>query len=132
MAKVGATTTVTENLNDIVAYQESLIIDTYLFAVDATDGAIKKGTAVAIVTATGKAKVYDNSHSDGTETAVGIIAESVDVTTQEAVCAVIIEGYLHKDRLYHYAAGTETASLDAAAVTDLRGREYQNNLIKIG
>lgn len=132
MAKIGATTTVTESLNDILAVVEGSYLDTYVFAIDATDGLIEKGTVVGVVTASGEAKVYDNSHSDGTETAVGIINESIDTTIEKATASVIIKGFVRKDKCFHYAAGTKTASIDAAGVTDLNGRETQNNLLQIG
>lgn len=85
------------------------------------------GQVLGKVTASGKYKAYDATASDGSEVAVGILAEEVmvDSTGFGSKCLIIKSGVLFKDMLI---------GLDAAAITALKGSVSQEdgvNLIAI-
>ncbi|RLC36045.1 hypothetical protein DRH29_05310 [candidate division Kazan bacterium] len=71
---------------------------------------VSKGTVAGEVTATGKYKAYNNSASDGTETAKGIFL--ADASTDEVV-PLLVFGVVKE---------SEVTGVDSAAKTDLAGK----------
>lgn len=89
---------------------------------DYRDTLLRPGLLMGKVTASSKFKEYDDSDADGTETAVGVLYEAVDLLDSEgnAVTAathgpimaiIVVGGYIDADLLY---------GIDAAGKTDLR------------
>ncbi|MCD6177382.1 MAG: head decoration protein [Candidatus Cloacimonetes bacterium] len=67
----------------------------------------KAGTVVGIVTASGKAVPYNDSNTDGSEVAVGILLENVDLNNGDQPAAIIIHGFVDKSKLVGYDAACE-------------------------
>lgn len=79
---------------------------------------LRGGLVLGIITASGKYAQYDNSASDGTQTAVAILDEETDLldenaTAQDATVRVIMSGGLVDQ--------DQCIGLDSAAKTDLKG-----------
>lgn len=87
---------------------------------------LAKGTVLGKKTADGKFYPYDDTKTDGTQTAVGVLAEAVDSTTSGQNRDV--------DAPMYYTGSFKKASLtgwDAAAATDLGAREILGDEILI-
>lgn len=82
-------------------------------------GVLEAGTVLGRVTATKKYKPYASGNSDGTETPLGVLRESVDTGTsaggnaEDKLGNIVISGILKNSLLI---------GLDAGAVTALNGR----------
>lgn len=74
-----------------------------------TDKYLEAGTVLGKVTATGKLAVYDNTQTDGRETAVGILMEPV-VAEEDVMVTYMVHGAVIESKLTSY---------DVAAKTDL-------------
>lgn len=79
---------------------------------------LRPGLIMGMVTATGKFKEYDNSDSDGTETAIGILKHQVklldsDGNACDGIAPIVIGGYVDESELH---------GLNAAAKVDLADR----------
>ena len=72
-----------------------------------TDKYAKAGTVVGIVTSSGKAVPYNDSNSDGSEVAVGILLENVDLNNGDQPAAIVIHGFVDKSKLIGYDAACE-------------------------
>lgn len=91
-----------------------ITLDSSLVGADANgDKILKAGTIVGKVTATGKYGAYDNSASDGRQTATGAIIESVNLRDGDVITGMLIHGSLYEARV---------SGLDAAGRTDLAGK----------
>jgi hypothetical protein len=78
------------------------------------------GTVMGKVTASKKYAAYNNSNSDGTEVARGVLRQDVDTSDGERQGNLVVSGILKLDQI--------TGS-DANALTDLNAREdSENNL----
>jgi len=83
-------------------------------------GILLLGTVLGRVTETKKWKVYDNTADDGTEVARGILRQTVDTSTTDAVAAggiqanIVISGIVKNSLV---------SGADADAVTDLNARQ---------
>lgn len=77
----------------------------------AGSGEVKRGTVLGRITASGKLKPYNNTASDGSETAVGILAADVVATTGDA------GGYMYVTGMY---AEAKLIGFDEQARADLR------------
>lgn len=77
-------------------------------------GALASGTVLGRLDANDKYVAYDDTNMDGSETAVAVLAKAVDATDGDVLGEIIVGGVLKHDQL---------VGLDAAAVTDLNGRE---------
>ena len=67
----------------------------------------KAGTIVGIKTATGKAAPYNPANTDGTEKAVGILLNNVDLNNGDQPAAIVIHGFVDKSKLTGYDAACE-------------------------
>ena len=75
---------------------------------------MKAGTIVAKITASGKFAAYSNALSDGRETAVGILTESINLKDGDVITvSVLLHGSVLEARI---------SGLDSGARTDLAGR----------
>jgi len=77
-------------------------------------GVLSKCTVVAQYntgTSSGHYARYDNSKSDGRETAKGILADKVDATSSGVFGLMYVHGHFHTE---------EVIALDSGAVTDLK------------
>lgn len=78
----------------------------------AAAGAMVAGTVLGKITASGKYAAYDNTHSDGTEVAAGVLYRAVpDVAVDQAAIAIVRESEVARS----YLTGS-----DAAAEADLK------------
>lgn len=82
------------------------------------DTSLVKGRILGRVTASGLYAPYDNTASDGTQVAVGILVDNVDVTGTDQSnlnlrASMYVRGTFYYDRL---------TGLDAGAITDLNAR----------
>lgn len=87
----------------------------------------RAGLVLGKVTATGLLKAYDDTASDGSQVAMGVLSEDVETDEfgNDSEAVVIKSGTLYKDLLIGY---------DAAALVDLKGSlsvEHGSNLIRI-
>ena len=88
------------------------------------DSAIDAGTLVGTVTADSTYQVYDDSATDGTETAVGIVIEDVPALAagEEYNAVIAIHGDFYKSKITGY---------DAAALADLNGKVVKKGSVEI-
>ena len=77
------------------------------------EGVLEKGTLLGLETATGKYVPYTDGEADGSEVAVGILADEVDTSVTDQLVAMYIRGAFVLSKLTGY---------DAAALADLNGR----------
>lgn len=81
-------------------------------------GILPAGTVLGRVTATKLWKVYNNSNSDGTEVARGVLRRAVDTGADSTAAKIqgniVISGILKNDKV---------SGADANAITDLNARE---------
>jgi hypothetical protein len=77
-----------------------------------------KGTILGMVTATGLYKAYNNSLSDGTEVAVGILGDTVDADLTDQNDLRLAASMYVRGTFYEAAL----TGLDSAAKTDLKSR----------
>jgi len=75
------------------------------------EGVLEAGTVLGKVTASGKYAAYDNAASDGTQTAVAILADKVDATSSDQLAPAYIHGVFKESAL---------VGLDAAGKADLK------------
>lgn len=79
------------------------------------------GTVLGQVTATGKFVAYDDDGTDdGRRVAVGVLAEPCNASAGDKITSMFVGGIFYYDKL---------PEIDAAAVTDLKGRKIGNELI---
>lgn len=71
-------------------------------------GALTRGTALGLITASGKLKKVDSANSDGSQTIYAILAEDVDATSADKVCGVYLTGEFNQGALVF--GGTDTYS----------------------
>jgi len=65
-----------------------------------------KGTAIGIVTASGKAKINDSAQSDGTEVYYAVTLEAIDASAADKVGVVALSGEFNREKLVF--GGTDT------------------------
>ena len=93
-----------------------ITVDATTVGADANgDKVLKAGTPMGVITASGKYGAYNNGHADGTETAVGILPESINLRDGDVICGLIVHGSVLEARC---------SGLDANAKTDLAGRIF--------
>lgn len=112
-------------VNDATLERVAVEIDAAARDADNTDFRttyLRAGLVLGKVTANGDYKEYDNGNSDGTETAVAILDEDVDVLdefgnaiTDPIVAAVIIKGFVDADHLN---------GIDAAGKVELKSAGF--------
>ena len=85
-----------------------------------TDGYIKSGCVLGLVTATDKYGPYDDAATDGRQTAVGMLLNKTKIPSNTATVAsdAILTHFLCRAARLPYASGL--GALDANARTDLR------------
>lgn len=76
------------------------------------DKILKRGTAMGKITSSGKFRAYVNSNNDGSETAVGLLMETINLRDGDVVCGLMIHGS---------AILSRTSGLDASGKADLTG-----------
>ena len=76
-------------------------------------GDMQAGTVVAKITSSGLYAEYDDSKSDGRQTAVGILLEDIEDANGDQPYLIAIRGTFYKAKL---------VGLDANAITDLGAR----------
>jgi len=90
------------------------------------EGVVPVGMVLGVVTASGKYAQYDDGNGDGSETAAAIALESVDATSADAECAVLIRLGEYKTDLLAWDAAVDatakTAAYTALATAHLIGR----------
>lgn len=80
-------------------------------------GALKAGTVLGKITASGKYQAYDNGASDGSETAAAILYQDTDATSADTDAAVITRlAEVATARLVWGAGVTTQGEKDAALV----------------
>ena len=97
----------------VVSGNEFLLSDHYacvnvLIASAARDGTsttLRKGLVLGKITASGKYAQYDDAAVDGTETAVGILLENVNLldeggAAQDAAGVLVVHGIVDNSKLY--------------------------------
>lgn len=101
---------------------ENATLDLSLFThANFTDGLIKSGTVLGLVTATGKYGPYSDAASDGRQTAVGMLFNSVSTTGRDVskpVADALLTHFLCRAARLPYESGD--GALDANARNDLR------------
>lgn len=118
-----------ENFKQIIAKRSDLVVFNGVRMVPAGAGltvTYEAGLVLGKVTSSGLYAPYNNSNSDGTEVAVGVLAEKVvtDEFGNDSEAAMIQSGILFEDLLI---------GLDSAAKADLKSvsfAEHGSNLIK--
>lgn len=79
-------------------------------------GALSAGTVIGKVTASGKWRTYDDGHSDGSQTTVGVLLEAIDATSADITCSALLRfAEVKKDLLQWDAACDSTAKTAAYA-----------------
>lgn len=84
-----------------------------------TNGYLPSGTVLGRITATGKVAPYDNTASDGRETAVGVLLSSVRTPDNLATgvgAAILVHGFVSVSKL---PWTTGAGALDTAGRADL-------------
>lgn len=83
-----------------------------------TDGIVKSGTVLGIITSTGKYGPYLDSATDGRQTAVGFLYDTLDISSTTAIHMAPIQwhGAVYKSKLPKQSGA---GSLDAAGIADL-------------
>lgn len=102
---------------ELVAVRPDLLVTIPITV--ASGNNLAKGVAIGIITATGKAKAYNNANTDGSETCKGFLLDAVDATGGDTPGTLIIGGYLVKAKL---------TGLDAAGEADLGGRSFPGGI----
>lgn len=108
-------------MTDVVNSQE--LAEVQLFAGDfprvtipvtiaSGQGELAAGTVLGKITETGNYGAYDNTNSDGTETAKLILKEAVDATSADVKCNAYVTGCFDKSAL---------TGIDAAGLVDFEG-----------
>lgn len=77
------------------------------------NGVIAGGTAMGRIAASGKYAPYADGNTDGTQTCVGFLRQTVDTTGGDKQGNLVFGGVLKNDAL---------TGVDAAAITDLNAR----------
>ena len=62
-------------------------------------GVVARGTLVGLITASGKVKTSLTGSSDGSQTAYGILAETVDATSSDQPASVYLFGEFNQDAI---------------------------------
>lgn len=78
------------------------------------NGVVAAGTLLGRVADSGKYAPYNNSNSNGTETAVGVLRTGVDTGSGDALGNLVLSGTVRRSKL---------TGLDANALTDLNARQ---------
>lgn len=91
-----------------------ITVDASTVAADANGNKIlKAGTILAPITATGKYAAYDNTLSNGRETAEGILTTGINLKDGDVITHLLLQGSVLAARI---------SGLDSAARADLAGR----------
>lgn len=80
-------------------------------------GVLARGTVLGVLTTGGKAVKVDSSKSDGSQTAYGVLAESVDATSADVKALVYTSGLFNASVLAF--GGTDTAAKHEATLRGL-------------
>ena len=115
--------TTTDNVNPQASFLASehymwkrggITLDATTVGADADGNKIlEAGTLVGKLDSNGKYAAYANGNSDGSQTAVGIIGESVNLKDGDVICGLLLHGSVIEAR---------TSGADATGKTDLAGR----------
>ena len=76
-------------------------------------GVVVRGTVLGLITASGKYAPVDSSKSDGSQSPVAVLSETVDATSADAVSAGYFTGEFNSRALVF--GGTDTAATHTAA-----------------
>lgn len=108
----------------------TLDVSTFTAATHYPNGYIPSGVVLGVITAasSGASLVvgpYDDTATDGRQTALGILfgyekVPNLADTTKDTAGAVLVHGFIRKDRLPIAAASAGGGFLDANGVTDLK------------
>ena len=83
-----------------------------------SQGVVKRGTVIGLITASGLAKAVDSTKSDGTQVPYAILTDDVDTTgTVDVKAAAYVSGYFNKSALTF--GGTDTAVTHKVALRTL-------------
>lgn len=83
-----------------------------------SQGIVKRGTVIGLITASGLAKAADSTKTDGTQTPYAILADDLDTTgTVDVKATAYISGYFNKDALTF--GGTDTVATHKVALRTL-------------
>ena len=115
--------TVTHTPAEIRASGDEANFPTLIATVSASSAALAAGTVLGLITASGLAVAYDNSAIDGSEVAVGILAQDVDPVGEgrEKPVPMYVGGLFVESKL---------TGLDANAKSDLAGASIANGVFK--
>lgn len=89
-------------------------------------GVLKRGTVVAIVSASSLAKPVDSTKTDGTQIPFGILTDTVDTTSSTDVKATVYKTGLFNSKALTFG-GTDTVATHQAKLRDA-GIHLQSNI----
>ena len=120
MAEINTTT---HTPSEIRASGAEANFPTTIVTVSSGQAAMAAGTVLGLVTATGLAVAYDDTANDGSEVAVGILAQDVDAAGEgrDKPVPMFVGGLFVEARL---------TGLDAGAKSDLAGASIANGIFK--
>lgn len=106
------------NVSDVIKFEHP----TYsrdLVTIASGAGVLEIGTVLGKITESGKFEAHADGASDGTETAIAVLAEKVDATSAD-VQAVVISRFAEVSRLgLKWDASVNTAGKKNAAIAEL-------------
>ncbi|UHA74470.1 head decoration protein [Paenibacillus sp. 481] len=79
--------------------------------------AYKRGSVLGIITLENKATLVDSIKTDGSQTAVAILADDVDATLADKVALIYLTGEFNRDELLF--GGTDTADKHKQALRNI-------------
>lgn len=85
-------------------------------------GALKAGTVLGKITASGKYQAYDNDASDGSEVAAAILTHAQDATSADIPAAALTRMAQVNGNLLIWGAGVTTQGEKDAAIADLAAK----------
>jgi hypothetical protein len=84
---------------------------------------LTKGTALGIVTSTGKYVAYASTNSDGSQTCVGILDRDVDASDKDHPITLFVMGFFYNALL---------TGVDSTAITNLGAKLLPGGILKVG
>lgn len=103
------------------AYKQITLASTARDSGNTPTTTLRRGLVLGKITASGKFAQYDNSATDGTQTADGVLEEQEDLVNEETNAAVDTQGVM----MWHgRVSEASLIGIDSAGKTDLAGRFY--------
>jgi head decoration protein D len=97
----------TRNL-DVLAWEVSPQFSREKVTVASGAGVLGAGRVLGKITSSGKYAAYDNTASDGTQTAVGVLLYNIDATSADVVTVAVVRMAIVKTALLDWGSNDST------------------------